>query len=78
MHRFAKNLWAASVLALAVLPCEVYAQTFTGTVPRIQDGDTFDLCDNAACHRIRICGIDAPEQLKQKASQPSTSHWLAR
>jgi len=71
MRGIAKNVWAASLLALAALPCESFAQTFTGTVARIQDGDTFDLCDVAACHRIRICGIDAPER-RQPGAQAAT------
>lgn len=34
---------------------------YVGMVSKIYDGDTFGLCDDTHCVRIRICGIDAPE-----------------
>ena len=72
MHGFGKNLCSASLLALAALPSDGFAAEFTGTVPRIQDGATFDLCDAVACHRIRIFGIDAPER-GQSGSRDATN-----
>ena len=33
-----------------------------GSVTRIVDGDTFWVCDQNACHKIRICGVNAPER----------------
>jgi endonuclease YncB( thermonuclease family) len=32
-----------------------------GTADKVVDGDTLWVCDQAACHKIRVCGIDAPE-----------------
>ena len=39
-----------------------HAAEFSGSVDRIADGDTFWVCDASACHKIRLCGIDAPEK----------------
>jgi endonuclease YncB( thermonuclease family) len=30
-------------------------------IDRVVDGDTFWVCNERACHKIRICGINAPE-----------------
>ena len=53
-----------SVLAI-IIALSLYAETsyadLIGTVPKIYDGDTFALCDKNVCHRIRLCGINAPE-----------------
>ncbi|HEX5932261.1 MAG TPA: thermonuclease family protein, partial [Methyloceanibacter sp.] len=38
------------------------AVEFTGSVDKIADGDTFWVCDTTACHKIRVCGINAPER----------------
>lgn len=38
------------------------AAEFSGSVDKIIDGDTFWLCDATACHKIRVCGINAPER----------------
>ena len=32
-----------------------------GTAGKISDGDTLWVCDQTACHKIGLCGIDAPE-----------------
>lgn len=45
-------------LAFAALSQPAQAQTITGEVGRVVDGDTFHL----GAIRIRICGIDAPER----------------
>ena len=37
------------------------AADITGTPGKIVDGDTLWVCDQTACHKIRLCGIDAPE-----------------
>jgi endonuclease YncB( thermonuclease family) len=38
------------------------AAELVGTVDKVVDGDTFWLCDASACHKIRVCGINAPEK----------------
>ena len=43
--RLCEETMAVSAMALLALPSKAFAETFTGNVPRIQDGDTFDLCD---------------------------------
>ena len=43
-----------------------------GFAEKIYDGDTFALCDETACNKIRICGIDAPE-IGVKGSSQATA-----
>jgi endonuclease YncB( thermonuclease family) len=49
-------------LLAALLVAYARAAVFVGTVEKVIDGDTLWLCDPTACHKIRLCGIDAPEQ----------------
>lgn len=49
---------AAAALALNIGTANA---DLTGIVRAIQDGDTFELCNQSSCKRIRICGINAPE-----------------
>lgn len=52
-----------SILALALLSCCVQAETITGRIVAITDGDTLTLLDTAnQQHRIRLAGIDSPEK----------------
>src|SRR5262245_20434293 len=50
------------MLALLLTPLPVHAAQISGSVDRTIDGDTFWLCDPVACHKIRLCGVDAPER----------------
>jgi endonuclease YncB( thermonuclease family) len=50
-------------LAVLMVPAITTAYAdFSGSVDKIADGDTFWLCDATACHKIRLCGADAPEK----------------
>ena len=40
-----------------------------GTAAKILDGDTLWVCDQTACHKIRLCGIDAPGLRDQGGSE---------
>jgi endonuclease YncB( thermonuclease family) len=51
-----------AVIAISLVAATAYAAEFTGSVDKIADGDTFWVCDESACHKIRLCGADAPEQ----------------
>lgn len=52
---------AAAVLALLLTPSMAQAAEFTGHAERVHDRDTFWVCDANACTKIRLCGIEAPE-----------------
>ena len=48
---------------LLLLACSVQAETLTGRVVGIADGDTIAVFDaNRQQHKIRLQGIDAPEK----------------
>ena len=65
----------ATILALLLLaPILAHAETLTGHVVRVTDGDTIVVLDsNNAQHKIRLAGIDAPER-KQAFSTKSKEH----
>jgi endonuclease YncB( thermonuclease family) len=46
----------------ARLLCFTAIPEIMATVGRVIDGDTIDICIGASCVRVRLCGIDAPEQ----------------
>ena len=48
-------------LAAFLLAGPAGAVDITGTPGKIVDGDTLWICDQSACNKIRLCGIDAPE-----------------
>ena len=61
-----KHITFTLLLSLLLCLC-ASAETLTGKVVRIADGDTFTLLVNKKQHRIRLHGIDAPET---KGGQP--------
>ncbi len=53
----------ALVCLLLALACTAHAETITGRVVGIADGDTITVLDaNKVQHKIRLSGIDAPEK----------------
>jgi endonuclease YncB( thermonuclease family) len=54
----------AIAAAVALCSCTVSGDgaELAGTANRIVDGDTFWVCHASACQKIRICGINAPEE----------------
>ena len=51
------------LFALLFTHCLVQADTLTGRVVRVSDGDTIVILDaGSAQHKIRLTGIDAPER----------------
>ena len=64
-----------TVLAVgALLSFSVYAETLTGRIVGISDGDTVTLLDaNQRQYKIRLTGIDAPEK-KMPFGQRSKEH----
>ena len=61
------------VLLVVILPL-AQAETLTGRVVRVTDGDTIVVLDsNNAQHKIRLLGIDAPER-KQAYGTKSKEH----
>lgn len=51
----------------------VCAADLTGTPDKIYDGDTFAVCDQDKCTKIRVCGIDAPERGSAAALAATTA-----
>ncbi len=67
---------AARVIAvclLVFLSIRVSADTLTGKVVKITDGDTLYVLDDYQQHKIRLAGIDAPER-KQAYGLASRKH----
>jgi endonuclease YncB( thermonuclease family) len=58
LHFTLSSFWIIS--ALIVSPA--LAQEIIGEAGKVVDGDTMYVCDTIACHKIRLCGIDAPEK----------------
>ena len=61
------NDWVAMrriiVTVALALACSVHAETVTGRVVGVADGDTITVLDaEKAQHKIRLAGIDAPEK----------------
>ena len=62
------------LFALLIPHCLVHADTLTGRVVRVTDGDTIVVLDSSnAQHKIRLTGIDAPER-KQAFGTKSKEH----
>jgi len=68
---------AVRVITLGLLLCfslTAFADTLTGKVVKITDGDTIYVLDaNYTQHKIRLAGIDAPER-KQAYGLASRKH----
>ena len=61
-------------LTLLFTHCLVHADTLTGRVVRVTDGDTIVILDSTNTqHKIRLTGIDAPER-KQAFGTKSKEH----
>lgn len=63
-RRLGAAVAVATLLLVLLFSALAGAETLTGTVDKIVDGDTFWICEDNACHKIRLCGIDAPEKGK--------------
>ena len=62
------------LFALLITHSFVQADTLTGRVVRVTDGDTIVVLDSANTqHKIRLTGIDAPER-KQAFGTKSKDH----
>ena len=54
-----------AVIALSILTTAIHAETLTGRVVGIADGDTLTLLDATKTqHKIRLAGIDSPEKIQ--------------
>ncbi len=67
-----KRQAAAAVLLLALIPFSS-ADTLTGRVVKVYDGDTITLLIDNKQYKIRLAGIDAPER-KQAFGNASRRH----
>ena len=64
VNRGFHRLGVFSAILVVMATATVHAAEFSGSVDKIVDGDTFWVCDVSACHKIRVCGINAPEKGK--------------
>ena len=64
--------YAVAFLSLALLGV-AQADTLTGRVVKVSDGDTITVLTGRFQHRVRLAGIDAPE-IKQPFGQASRKH----
>ncbi len=55
------NLTIGLAVVLSFAASRANAGNITGTADKIVDDDTLWICDQSACHKIRLCGIDTPE-----------------
>lgn len=51
-----------SVLLLALWVGAIHAESLTGKVIHVSDGDTITILADGVAHRVRLSGIDAPEK----------------
>jgi micrococcal nuclease len=57
--------FATALLLLTVLLApqqRAFSGEIQGTADSVIDGDTLWVCDQVACHKIRLCGVNAPER----------------
>jgi endonuclease YncB( thermonuclease family) len=66
-------LVVAIIVVALVFAFRASAGEFAGTADKVVDGDTFWLCDAAACRKIRLCGINAPERGEAGYARASTA-----
>ena len=57
-HILAAGIWAS----LAVLPAAAGAETLSGKVVGVADGDTLAVLVDQRTVQVRVAGIDAPEK----------------
>ncbi len=70
----AKQINIVGFCLVLLLPLVAFADTLTGKVVKITDGDTLYVLDaNYKEHKIRLAGIDAPER-KQAYGLASRKH----
>jgi micrococcal nuclease len=53
--------WCAALLSVLAVVSVAAAQTISGTVVAVHDGDTISVRTSSATVRIRLAGIDCPE-----------------
>ena len=52
----------ATLVALSLWFAESHAETFTGKIIKVADGDTVTIRSHGVAHRVRLAGINAPEK----------------
>ena len=48
-------------------------KVLTGVKGKISDGDTLWICNDDACTKYRLCGVDSPERGKAGYKEASTA-----
>ncbi|EMS78418.1 thermonuclease family protein [Desulfotignum phosphitoxidans] len=61
IHKIAHRTLLAVLLSFILLVCSLNAQTLTGKVVKVADGDTITVLQDRTQYKIRLYGIDCPE-----------------
>ena len=62
IHKIANRTLLAALLYFVLLVCSIHAQTITGKVVGVADGDTITVLQDRTQYKIRLYGIDTPER----------------
>jgi endonuclease YncB( thermonuclease family) len=62
IHKIAHRTLLAALLSFILLVCSIHAQTITGKVVGVADGDTITVLEGTTQYKIRLYGIDTPER----------------
>lgn len=62
IHKISNRTLLAALLSFFLLVCSVHAQTITGKVVGVADGDTITVLQDRTQYKIRLYGIDTPEK----------------
>jgi endonuclease YncB( thermonuclease family) len=79
MHRISK-IFRTTLIPIAILTFQVaYAETYTGRVVGVSDGDTITVLDRSNVqHKVRLSGIDAPEKAQPYGQRANSDpNWTA-
>jgi endonuclease YncB( thermonuclease family) len=71
MLQFLKSFISSCVAGALFFVLAAYGASseIIGTAGKVVDGDTLWVCDQTSCHKIRLCGIEAPEMAEASGQE---------